>query len=322
MTRHISARGLAAYRALVAGEETSVPDEVRLELASLGLVTDRTTKTALVPPNEVLRSLTCEQLPTVLDQLSRITELASQIDQLHVYSAAGDAPGDRTREPAVEWLDSRSRRKNANTLVLHTAEHDLLEIVSRVPTPRPATTEPIDGLVDRGLRWRMVMTTAEAAEPDVLEYLKRWHAMGLEIRVHPDVPVWVTVADETLAVVSTGSTPSTGAVLVRARGLVRVLREWSESVWRAATPLPIAGGRAAPVNGARSPDGGPDATGRAILDLLWAGFTDEAIGRSLGISARTTRRRIAELERRHGVDNRLQLVATAAVRGWLTTRQG
>ncbi|MQA79122.1 MAG: HTH domain-containing protein [Streptosporangiales bacterium] len=54
-----------------------------------------------------------------------------------------------------------------------------------------------------------------------------------------------------------------------------------------------------------------------MLELLGAGLKDDAIARTLGVSSRTVRRRVAELEDRFGAANRIQLVARAAVHGWI-----
>lgn len=63
--------------------------------------------------------------------------------------------------------------------------------------------------------------------------------------------------------------------------------------------------------------GRPDPAACRMLELLGAGLKDEAIARSLGVSSRTVRRRVAELEDRFGAANRIQLVARAAVHGWV-----
>ena len=53
----------------------------------------------------------------------------------------------------------------------------------------------------------------------------------------------------------------------------------------------------------------------ALLRLLAVGLKDEAIGRYLGCSLRTVRRRIAALMARHGAQTRFQLGAAVAASG-------
>ena len=54
-----------------------------------------------------------------------------------------------------------------------------------------------------------------------------------------------------------------------------------------------------------------------LLELLARGAKDEQISRTLGISLRTVRRRVADLLAELGVDTRFQAGMEAARRGWL-----
>jgi phospholipase C len=60
-----------------------------------------------------------------------------------------------------------------------------------------------------------------------------------------------------------------------------------------------------------------DAAGLGILQLLNAGMKDDVIGRQLGISERTVRRRLAQLAAGLGASSRFQIGAQAARRGWV-----
>lgn len=57
---------------------------------------------------------------------------------------------------------------------------------------------------------------------------------------------------------------------------------------------------------------------RNLLRLLAVGMTDEAVARQLGLSLRTTRRRIAALMSHLSASSRFQAGAEAAKRGWLS----
>jgi len=65
------------------------------------------------------------------------------------------------------------------------------------------------------------------------------------------------------------------------------------------------------------PAGTPDESTRALLALLAAGLTDEAIARSLGISLRTVQRRIHDLMETLGATTRFQAGMAARERGWV-----
>ena len=74
-----------------------------------------------------------------------------------------------------------------------------------------------------------------------------------------------------------------------------------------------AGGRRCPASTAARP-GRPQ---RFLLRQLAAGAKDEQIARTLGVSLRTVRRRIADLMTELGADSRFQAGVEAARRGWL-----
>jgi DNA-binding NarL/FixJ family response regulator len=54
-----------------------------------------------------------------------------------------------------------------------------------------------------------------------------------------------------------------------------------------------------------------------LITFLAQGLTDEAIGKRLGISSRTVRRRVAEITALLGARSRFQAGARAAEAGWL-----
>ena len=56
---------------------------------------------------------------------------------------------------------------------------------------------------------------------------------------------------------------------------------------------------------------------RFLLDQLAHGAKDEQIARTLGISLRTVRRRVAAILAELGVESRFQAGVEAARRGWL-----
>jgi DNA-binding CsgD family transcriptional regulator len=74
--------------------------------------------------------------------------------------------------------------------------------------------------------------------------------------------------------------------------------------------------RAAPVPDMDFGDARPDLR-RFLLQQLAAGAKDEQIARTLGLSLRTVRRRVADLLIELGVDSRFQAGAEAVRRGWL-----
>lgn len=79
-----------------------------------------------------------------------------------------------------------------------------------------------------------------------------------------------------------------------------MLRQWFEVRWVKATPM----------TGAVATNTSQEVAAAAtqnLLRLLATGRTDEAVGRLLGVSPRTIRRRVSELETAAGATNRCRL---------------
>jgi response regulator of citrate/malate metabolism len=77
--------------------------------------------------------------------------------------------------------------------------------------------------------------------------------------------------------------------------------------WERATPIVL--------DDAPGPDGHRGLDQETVLSLLASGLKDEAIASELGVSTQTVRRRITELQRRHGVTTRFQLGLALAPEG-------
>jgi DNA-binding Lrp family transcriptional regulator len=95
--------------------------------------------------------------------------------------------------------------------------------------------------------------------------------------------------------------------LVRQPGLVQALTHWFELLWEHATPPPEAG----------RPRAARAERDRFLLQQLAQGTKDEQIARTLGLSLRTVRRRVADLMTELGADSRFQAGVEAARRGWV-----
>ena len=95
--------------------------------------------------------------------------------------------------------------------------------------------------------------------------------------------------------------------LVRQPGLVQALTLWFEALWERASPLP---------DESRPRETRAELQ-RFLLSQLAQGSKDEQIARTLGLSLRTVRRRIAGLMTELGADSRFQAGVEAARRGWL-----
>ena len=168
-----------------------------------------------------------------------------------------------------------------------------------------AVAEVVASAMASGRRSRAIYPVRALHEaPDVL--LARARA-GERVRVIADLPTRMFVLGTTHAVVPEPlGMADEPRILVRQQGLVEALIMLFELMWE----------RAAPVPDLDFGEARPDLR-RFLLQQLAAGAKDEQIARTLGISLRTVRRRVAELLIELGVDSRFQAGMEAVRRGWL-----
>jgi len=173
----------------------------------------------------------------------------------------------------------------------------------RIPSGRLA-----DDAVTRVLRGgrdsRAIYPSEITGHPQL--HLEQRALAGERIRLLPQVPCRLAVFGVDAVVIPQTWRGDAGiALLCRQPGIVAVCRAWFEELWRHAVAAPGA-------------DQHTDEQSRAqLLDLLTRGMKDEGIARTLGVSLRTVRRRIAALLLELGVDSRFQAGAEAVRRGWI-----
>ena len=195
------------------------------------------------------------------------------------------------------------------------AERNVHHEIRRLDSPpyyMPSTgndTE-LDNLA-RGIRYRVVYSQSSLEQEgyldgNVLPCMKA----GEQARVMHDVPVKLSIVDDTMALVALpiGEAAANRALLiVQPSSLLSALVGLFELAWRAALPIMPsgeAGSRLEPIE-------------QRLLALLSAGVADETIIRTLRISRRTFFRYLERLQARAGVNSRFQLGVQAVRSGWL-----
>lgn len=169
-------------------------------------------------------------------------------------------------------------------------------------------------LLGRGVRFRSIYAAEVLDHPDWVARLTSMAEAGEQARVLPRVPVKLLVVDGTTAVVPLagdgremvgGIRPGQArAVILTESALTSALQVLFDLLWDQAAPLRLTG------TPAKDP-------ARTLLGLLASGMTDDAIARRLGISGRTLRRRIAQVQDQLGAANRFQAGLQASRRGWV-----
>ena len=155
-----------------------------------------------------------------------------------------------------------------------------------------------------GRRSRVIYPdTVLEANPDSVQARAR---SGERIRVLPEVPTRMAVFGTQAAILpEEWGSPSGHRLLIRQPALVAACVAYFDSLW----------GRAVSVAGfADEPE---DTSARPLLEMLARGAKDEQIARSLDLSLRTVRRRVADLMASLGADSRFQAGVEAVRHGWL-----
>jgi hypothetical protein len=131
-------------------------------------------------------------------------------------------------------------------------------------------------------------------------------SIGERIRVVPEVPTRLAVIGDRVMLPEPPGLSNERLLTLRQPGLVELAASYFEALWERAVAVPA-------LDQGKST---PDLNG-LLLRQLAQGAKDEQIARTLGVSLRTVRRRIAAIMTELGVDSRFQAGVEAVRRGWL-----
>jgi hypothetical protein len=132
-------------------------------------------------------------------------------------------------------------------------------------------------------------------------WMSSWRQIGEDQRVVPTTETEFAVFGDSAVVALVGwDDPAPGYAVIRDPLVIRLYSAYFDLAWKQALPALA--------------DGASRESDPRVVELLELGMKDEAIARTLGVSLRTVRRRVAELMAVNGVDTRFQL-------GWALGRQ-
>ena len=286
------------------------PDELpgQIEgLADRGIVRIERGRVHVLSLSAVVSAYVAREAEAAVRARERLDDIATAIPFL---AAAATRPGPGEVE-SVRLLDGEvSTGGNPLQLLTKMIEESRGDLLWLRPDawglPREAAVaQVVASAIASGRRSRAIYPVRALQEArDVL--LARARA-GEKVRVIADLPTRMFVLGSTHAVVPEPlGMADEPRILVRQRGLVEALTMLFELMWE----------RAAPVPDMDFGEARPDLR-RFLLQQLAAGAKDEQIARTLGLSLRTVRRRVADLLIELGVDNRFQAGVEAVRRGWL-----
>ena len=149
--------------------------------------------------------------------------------------------------------------------------------------------------------------TETAAGRRVLEHAR---ATGQEIRILPELPMKMQMADQASVLLTLNVTGTGGALLVHSGPIILALREYFEILWE----------RAIPWRGSRAdvPEHSPlTVRQHEVLDRLARGWTEDAIARDLEVSLKTVSRDLEKIAEELRAAGRFDLGVKVQRLGWL-----
>ncbi|NHC47572.1 LuxR family transcriptional regulator [Motilibacter aurantiacus] len=207
-------------------------------------------------------------------------------------------------EEVIELLDQAERVRHVLT---DAAEQCTVEVLGAHAGGRIEPEMVADALardvqlLQRGVRMRSLLQHSARACPVTQAYVRALTAAGGEVRTTEVVVGRLVAFDRKMAFLSRSSSGG-GATVLRQPDVVEYLCDLFEQNWQNAAPFGDEG---------LTPDL-RDSMRRTLLEMLARGMKDEAIARTLGMSLRTCRRRIAEVMDEVGARSRFEAGVKAA----------
>jgi hypothetical protein len=285
-------------------EPEPVP-EVLAVLSDRGVVRIHDDRVVVLRADQALAAAITREAAAADHARDRLDDLARAVPLL---VAAGTRPGPGEVED-VQPLDGEvSSGGNALALLTAMIEQSRGDLLFLRPDAwlmarESAISQVVARAVESGRRSRAVYPLRALHEaPKILQ--NRVDA-GEDVRLIDDLPTRLMILGVTHAIVPEPlGFADSPRLLVRQGALVAALTLLFELYWEKALPV--------------TELSGPRGSERTfLLRQLLSGAKDEQIARTMGLSLRTIRRRIAELMIELGADTRFQAGAEAVRRGWL-----
>ncbi|HEV3358440.1 MAG TPA: transcriptional regulator [Pseudonocardiaceae bacterium] len=238
------------------------------------------------------------ELRTVGTELARVYRAAREVDRSDIGLEVVHEPGQ-----AMAYYDQFQ--------VLARSE---IKALSGPPyIDRHAATEDAQAATQAermtaGVRYRVIYDSRVLDDLARVDYLFKAVELGEQARILTDSPMKVLISDDTRALLplDPAGTGRNVSLIVHPSDLLDALIRVFETLWRLAVPLT-----------GTSPTNQIDDRDQAIVTLMAAGLTDDAIARRLRLSRRSVVRRTGALLERLGATTRFQAGVQAARRGWL-----
>jgi DNA-binding CsgD family transcriptional regulator len=243
------------------------------------------------------------------DALDLARKTSRQLSNTHWMARRGT-----DRYPGIEVIrDQNLIRAQYRTMITMATRE--VRSLNRPPFLTAGDDTEVDGQITdqqtslrSGVEYKAIWWEGLFDHPDASRAALATMAEGEQARILTDLPMKLLISDDQRAMLPLDPSDLTdGATLViHPSGLLTALNALFDTLWGLAIPIS---------DSARMPELGEQET--AILTMLVAGVSDDAIARRLGISRRTVVRHTAVLFERLGARTRFQAGAQAVRRGWL-----
>jgi DNA-binding CsgD family transcriptional regulator len=300
-----SGSGLADLAAL-AGLPVGEMREQVTRFAGVGIVELRDDVVVARPPQEALGRLINEETRRVQSRGEQLDAVRHLLPSLYADHLAASAPkGQAIPVETVEGGDvlqlvrSLSAASTGDLLWMRPDPWNLSHVGEM--------DEWVIELLQAGRRSRAIY------QAEVLhrapEAIRARAEAGEHVRILAEVPTRLAVFGTTAALLGQRfGVLDERRLVLRQQSIVQAMGWLFEALWERALVVPV-------LSGQRYDDGTKGQ--RLLLRQLAGGAKDEQIARSLGLSLRTVRRRVAELLDELGAESRFQAGAEAVRRGWL-----
>jgi DNA-binding CsgD family transcriptional regulator len=256
---------------------------------------------AALPPRAALSTLLAQRRT----ELAQWEQHVDELEEDYLAALGHRAEGQHVEvvhEPEQVGAVYEQLLQSATTEILHLARPPYVSSTER-PAGSAADVPLQPGIVQRSVYERASFGSALSLRTVALGV-----ARGGSHRLLDDVPLKLVVFDRRAALLPIRpDDPLSGSLVVYAPGLVHALVELFENLWARASPV-----TSVPPE---DPTAGLSPRAHEVLTLMAAGLTDDAIGRTLGVSRRTVQKQISELAEALGARTRFQIAVVATQRG-------
>lgn len=247
----------------------------------------------------------------ILRRQESLQRARGAVRELQEQAAAG-----RRSEPEqmVELITTVEAERHVFEQIRRTAQREVITLIrpplriSRLDAASELEQRTQREAQARGVCYRSIVDTAFLMLPGAVERTRSDMDAGELVRVFPDLPFKMMLADRRIAIIPLNLGESHSAsLLVRSSALLDALYALFEILWERSAPISFTDAGEVHMDDAEAelPE-----RARDLMALMAAGLNDKAIAYELGISASTLNRRIGEMMKALHARTRFQL-------GWL-----